>query len=113
MNLARKAPRCVIEAHKTQRRCIKPLSKRLHLVRISLLCALLLTPLAISEEAQTQVIHAGKLIDVNSGKVFHEQSIVIEGDRVTAIEPGYLEHSNPIDLTGATVMPGWIERPRL
>lgn len=85
------------------------LKKRLFLPPISLLSLLLLAPLGMGEAPETQVIHAGKLIDVNSGEVLQEQSIVIEGDRITAVQSGYLEHSNPIDLKSATVMPGWID----
>lgn len=79
------------------------------LLPIAVLSTILFSPLALSEEIETQVIHAGKLIDVNNGVVLEEQSIVIKGDRITSVESGYLEHSDPIDLTNATVMPGWID----
>ena len=83
--------------------------RRFSLVPIAALAAILFAPIALGEEARTQVLHAGKLIDVNSGEVLTEQSIVIEGDRITAVEAGYLEHPSAIDLTSATVMPGWID----
>ena len=87
----------------------KILQKRFTPLPIAVLAAILFAPLAVGEESETKVIHAGKLIDVNSGKVLEAQSIVIEGDRITAVESGYIEHSNPIDLMSATVMPGWID----
>lgn len=62
-----------------------------------------------AEQADQVVIHAGKLIDVNSGRVLSEQSILISGDTITSIDPGYSEHSNIIDLKHSTVMPGWID----
>lgn len=87
----------------------KTLRERLLRYPIALLFAFLLAPLGIGEEAETKVIHAGKLIDVNNGDVLSEQSIIVKGDRITAVESGYVEHTSPIDLTSATVMPGWID----
>lgn len=83
--------------------------KGLILFSIGLLFAFVFAPLGLSEEVETQVIHVGKLIDVNNGEVLNQQSIVIEGDSITTVESGYIEHPNPIDLTSATVMPGWID----
>lgn len=57
------------------------------------------------------IIHAGRLIDVASESMLSEQSIIIEGDRVLRVESGYLQAPNAtiIDLTDATVMPGWLD----
>ncbi len=55
------------------------------------------------------VIHAGRLVDVTRGEVLVERSIVVEGDRVQRVEAGYLPGETVIDLTSATVMPGWID----
>ena len=64
---------------------------------------------AIGEAANTTVIHAGKLIDVNTGTVLTEQSITVEGDSIVSVESGFTAHKNIIDLSAATVMPGWID----
>jgi imidazolonepropionase-like amidohydrolase len=58
-------------------------------------------------------VHAGKLLDVRSGKMLSDQLIVIRGDRIervvanggVQIPPG----SATIDLTHATVLPGLID----
>jgi len=57
------------------------------------------------------IIHAGRLIDVASESMLSEQSIIIDGDRVLRVESGYLQAPNAtiIDLTDATVMPGWLD----
>jgi imidazolonepropionase-like amidohydrolase len=55
------------------------------------------------------VIHAGRLIDVTAGRVLTEQSIVIDGDRIVRVAPGYADGDAVIDLRDATVMPGWID----
>ena len=55
------------------------------------------------------LIHAGKLIDVVAGKVLETQSIVIADGRIQAVEAGYREAADAIDLTNATVMPGWLD----
>lgn len=55
------------------------------------------------------VIHAGHLVDVMSGRVLTERSIVVEGKYVKAVESGYIDGAQIIDLRDATVMPGWID----
>lgn len=61
--------------------------------------------------AQTSVIHAGRLIDGRSEQPREAQSVVIEDDRITRVESGYIEIAGAehIDLTGSTVMPGFID----
>ena len=58
--------------------------------------------------AQT-VIHAGVLVDVVAGEVLEERSIIIDGDRIVAIETGFVGGDEVIDLSNATVMPGWLD----
>ena len=53
-------------------------------------------------------IHAGKMVDSGSGKVREALTIRVEGERIVAVEPGYLG-SPDIDLTDAFVSPGWID----
>jgi imidazolonepropionase-like amidohydrolase len=73
---------------------------------VMLLCTLVLT-------AQSTYLHCGKLVDTKSGKVLTEKTVVISGDKITAIENGYLvpKHSEDvvIDLKSKTVMPGLID----
>ena len=65
---------------------------------------------ALASQATT-LIHAGKLVDVASGKVLEEQTIRIDGDRVVGLAKGYtvLEGAEVIDLRDATVMPGFMD----
>jgi imidazolonepropionase-like amidohydrolase len=49
---------------------------------------------------QTSVLLDGK------GAVLKNQQIVIEGDRIVSVSPGKAKVD--YDLTGLTVMPGWI-----
>ncbi len=74
--------------------------------RCLLLCMLLLG--AQGAPAAT-VIHAGRLIDVTAGAVRTAQTIVIDGDTISAVTPGYVAGDTVIDLRDATVMPGWID----
>ena len=57
--------------------------------------------------AQT-VIHAGQLVDAAAGEVIEAATIVVDGDRITSVQMGYVGEPD-IDLTGAFVMPGWID----
>ena len=54
------------------------------------------------------IIHAGKLFDAAVGEVLEAATIVVEGDRIQSVEIGYAGTPD-IDLTGAFVMPGWID----
>ena len=60
-----------------------------------------------SAGAQT-IIHAGQLFDAAAGEVIEEATIVVEGDRIQAVQMGYAGEPD-VDLTGAFVMPGWID----
>ncbi|NBC23605.1 MAG: amidohydrolase family protein [Gammaproteobacteria bacterium] len=76
---------------------------------LRMIAALLALLLATAPVAAETVIHAGRLIDVDEGVVRTEQSIVIDGDEITAVEAGYVDGETIIDLRDATVMPGWID----
>ena len=61
--------------------------------------------------ADTTVLHCGKLIDVRTLEVLGEQSIIVSGDTIETIEPGYSARSDAaiIDLKGSTCMPGLMD----
>lgn len=62
--------------------------------------------------AQRTIIHAGTIIDGVSKQTQKEQSILIEGNKITSIQKGYVEaqaDDQLIDLKNHTVMPGWID----
>ena len=77
------------------------------------LAAMLAATLAlVTAHAETTLIHVGRLIDVNASEVLTERTVVIEGDRIAAIVDGYAAPTadqQVVDLTSATVMPGWID----
>ncbi len=54
------------------------------------------------------VIHAGKMVDASSGEVREAVTIVVDGERIKAVEAGYRGRAE-IDLKDAFVMPGWID----
>jgi imidazolonepropionase-like amidohydrolase len=58
------------------------------------------------------VIHAGRMIDAVSERVATQVTLVVEGDRIVAIEPGYrvpAEGDRLVDLREATVLPGLMD----
>jgi imidazolonepropionase-like amidohydrolase len=58
------------------------------------------------------LVHCGALIDGVGELPRKEMTIVVEGERISALYPGYLapaRNDTTIDLTNATVMPGWID----
>ncbi len=79
----------------------------------SLFAALALTALTPNALAHTSVIHAGKMIDVEAGKVRTNQYIVIENGTIIAVVSkakhdamDIREDAEYIDLSGQTVLPG-------
>ncbi len=58
-------------------------------------------------------VHAGKLLDVRSGRMLSDQMIVIRGERIEGVapasEPKPPQGANVIDLGRATVLPGLID----
>ncbi|MCS0592428.1 amidohydrolase family protein [Massilia norwichensis] len=58
-------------------------------------------------------VRAGKLVDVVAGKVLENQTILIAGERITAVGPSASVNvpagAELVDLSGATVLPGLID----
>jgi imidazolonepropionase-like amidohydrolase len=58
-------------------------------------------------------VHAGKLLDVRSGKMLNDQVIVVRGDRIERFaasgEVQIPAGATTVDLTNATVLPGLID----
>ena len=73
--------------------------------------ALLFGGIAARAHAGDVVIHAGKLYDGASDHPRDRVSIVIHDERIVAVEQGYvhLPGSTVIDLSSATVLPGFID----
>ena len=62
--------------------------------------------------AQTTYLHCGKVFDSKSGKIKKEMTLIIEGEKIKAIEKGYVvpvEGATIIDLKSKTVYPGFID----
>jgi imidazolonepropionase-like amidohydrolase len=62
--------------------------------------------------AQVTVIHAGKMIDGQSDSVREAVTITIEGNRIRAIQDGYVDPAvkvNILDLKAYTVLPGLMD----
>lgn len=79
-------------------------------LRVLFLAAMLVPATALA--AGQHLVHAGHMIDVVSGKVAEGVTIVIDGNRITAVEPGYRQPQDGqevIDLTDSTVMPGLMD----
>ena len=86
------------------------------MIRTLLFAAILSVALHTGASAQT-VIHAGKLINGQDGKVYNEMTIVVEDGKVKTIEDGYADPDKfgdadsvtAIDLKEHTVMPGLMD----
>ncbi len=79
----------------------------------ALLLGFCLPLLASAQEKSVTAVKAGKLIDVVNGKVLERQVILIEGDRIKQVgsegSVAIPSAATVIDLSAATVMPGFID----
>jgi imidazolonepropionase-like amidohydrolase len=81
-------------------------------IRYTLRILLVFVSITSAAHAQRTLIHAGNLIDVKTGTVMQEMTIVVEASNITAVQRGY---TNPgqgdtvVDLKSKTVMPGLID----
>jgi len=62
--------------------------------------------------AQDTYLHCGKIIDVNTGKILTEKTIIVSGTTIKSIQNGYVsvtEKDAVIDLKNKTILPGLID----
>jgi len=67
--------------------------------------------LAAIGQQKVTVIHAGRLVDTTQKSVRNRVSIVIEGERIAAVQDGFVRPpaADVIDLSTSTVLPGLID----
>lgn len=78
--------------------------------RIRFLCAALLILLPVLAAAQSRpvVLKAATVLD-GKGQIIHNTTIVVEGSKIARIGGTAPAGASIYDLTGLTVMPGWID----
>ncbi len=62
--------------------------------------------------AQDTYLHCGKVLDVESGKILDEKTIIVSEGKIKSIQNGYVTGSNSdilVDLKSKTVLPGFID----
>ncbi len=68
---------------------------------------------AAKPEPTRTLVRAGHLLDVKTGKMLNDQTIVVVGDKIQSIAPTSSEPAQPtdkvVDLKGLTVLPGLID----
>jgi imidazolonepropionase-like amidohydrolase len=77
--------------------------------KLLLLLCLLITAQLYS---QRTIIYCGRLIDVQSGQVLQQMSIVVEGTKIADVAKGFIDKKagdSVIDLKAFTIMPGLID----
>lgn len=77
------------------------------------------SPLTLSQQptykpsSPRTLLRAGHVLDVHTGKETPAETIIVEGDRITAIAPTSTTPANPgdrvVDLTAYTLLPGLID----
>lgn len=79
--------------------------------RYRLLAALAVTAFAAPAAANT-VLHCGKLVDTEAGDIREQVSVVIDGNTVQGVEPGFIgadDDGTIVDLADHTCLPGLMD----
>ena len=67
-------------------------------------------PKAQDPQPQTLVIRAARMLDVSSGRMLGNASVVVQGDRITAVNPASPPaNARTIDLGDVTLLPGFMD----
>lgn len=80
--------------------------------KIHLFSVLVLLALAANLQAQMTYLHCGQLFDATDQAIQREMTIIVNGDRISSIEKGYVKPTTEavvIDLKNHTVMPGLMD----
>ena len=79
-------------------------------MRILLSLAVALVLGTVPAQSQTLVIRAGRMIDVISGRTLDNPVIVVDGDRIIAVNPPTPpQNARTLDLGDVTLLPGFID----
>ena len=75
---------------------------------------ILLCLFVMASQAQSikTLIYCGQLIDGKSNEAFSQMTVTVEGNKIISVSKGFQKPGktdNVIDLSGKTVMPGWID----
>jgi imidazolonepropionase-like amidohydrolase len=87
------------------------LAKSIHLLLIAAVVATTAFAQQAAPASTRTIVHAGKLLDVRTGKTLTNQTIVIEDGKIVSVgtDPGSTADAKVIDLSGKTVLPGLID----
>jgi len=65
---------------------------------------------SVLAEAETTVLRAERMLDVDSGKIVSPAVLIVEGDRIVSIDPADApEEAETIDLGDVTLLPGLMD----
>ena len=92
-------------------KCAVEIQDRINRGFLAILVGLCAVCVATAAQARDVVIHAGTLLDGISRLPRHHVSILVHDERITAVSEGFIRPagSDIIDLSGETVMPGFID----
>jgi imidazolonepropionase-like amidohydrolase len=82
------------------------------MIRRALACSIAALAACSSAASAATLIHAGRVIDGVADTALAERTIIVDGNKIAAVEPGYrtpADGDQVVDLRGATVMPGLMD----
>src|ERR1019366_8089280 len=87
------------------------LNRYLYACVFSLFCINVCWAQQAAPAPKTVVIHAGRLLDVKTGKTLTNQTILIQGDKIASVgsDTQVPAGAQVVDLSNATVLPGLID----
>ncbi|MET1258041.1 amidohydrolase family protein [Flagellimonas sp. DF-77] len=76
------------------------------LKKYAFLVSLLMTTCLLAQKTH---LHCGQMVDVATGKILTERTIVVVDGKIESVEAGYVADPNAIDLKDKVVLPGLID----
>jgi len=82
---------------------------RIHL--LNAVCLVLVLPPAAAQQAPPPtVLRAARMLDLSAGRIVNNAVVVVEGDRITAVNPtSPPSNARTVDLGNVTLLPGFID----
>jgi imidazolonepropionase-like amidohydrolase len=78
--------------------------------RLLLLAGLILAAPALAQDSQPIALRAARMLDVTGGRMLTNAVVVVQGDRIAAVNPATLPSGHrTIDLGDVTLLPGFID----
>ena len=77
---------------------------------LSIACSLFFLAVPRADVPKVRALHAARVLDVSSGRILADATVLIEGERIVAVDPREIPAgAEVLDLGERTLLPGLID----